>query len=112
MVQDFIDVILPVVFLLAFAVAIAILVARLVTVRVRLWNANRRLAGQQHREHHAEDVMHQEAARNALDAIAMVIGELEAHPATYETFPAEIRDMLFAVYNSNRMILERKSPRK
>lgn len=40
--------------------------------------------------------------RKQEDAIAAVIGELEARPATYETFPSDIRDALYSAHTMAR----------
>ena len=40
--------------------------------------------------------------RQQEDAIASVIGELESRPATYETFPSDIRDALYAAHTMAR----------
>ncbi len=47
-------------------------------------------------------------ARTQGDAIAAVIGELESRPATYETFPDDVRERLFAVHSEGTALTNGK----
>lgn len=54
--------------------------------------------------HLARDEMLQLHIRDAEDAIATVIVELESHPATYATFPQDVRDKLYAAHEKTMQI--------
>jgi hypothetical protein len=46
----------------------------------------------------------QEHERQQADVIASVITEMAGHPATYETFPQDLRESLYAAHDAGRAI--------
>lgn len=73
------------------------------------------------RAHHAEDTAARAVAEHhdgwqrsyeqLRDATDSVIVELESHPATYDLFPAQIRELLYSAHDSAGG-LGRKNPRR
>ena len=102
-------VIVPGVLFAAFLTAVLLVTARLVNARVRESAARRRLS---EKTCLFWQVAHERLgllSRKQGDVIAAVIGELEAHPASYEAFPESLRGELFAAHESATQL--EKNPR-
>jgi hypothetical protein len=90
-------VVVPGILIAAFLAAVAVILARAVAIRVRAARSSLRLDAAWRAQY--------EQDRNAL---AAVITELDARPATYSTFPPDLRDAIYAAH-SGAAELERKA---
>lgn len=107
MVQDYVDVLGPPLLLLLFLAGALVVAVALARSRMRLWASRRQRLVQQTADHAQADLELARAARLAVEAVDAVIIELGSRPATYETFPANVRELLMTAHDFVRTTPER-----
>lgn len=107
--QHFLAVFFPPFMLTVLVVGLLILTGYLVAARVRLMAARRRQAVSETRANEALTADRRDATAAAFDAIASVIAELQSRPATYQTFPDDVRNALYVAHEKSHLLPERRS---
>jgi hypothetical protein len=102
--QEFLDITGPMIAAVVSGVVVIAAVLAVAVSRMRLWASDRR-RNQAIAESGSQAVLELRATAGELaDAVAAVITELEGHPATYATFPEDVRVLLDRAYGRHDSI--------
>jgi hypothetical protein len=102
--QEFLDITGPMIAAVVVGAVVIVAVLAMTVSRMRLW-ASGRARNRAIAESGSQAVLELRATAGDLaDAVAAVITELEGHPATYATFPEDVRVLLDRAYGRHDSI--------
>lgn len=100
--QSFIEVTLPLIFVLIFGILILGWSVIMGLSKMREWDARRKESEARAGKYISREIDFMKAAHANMDAVVMMISEISAHRAMYETMSPEVSDSLYKAFEMAR----------